>query len=136
MKSLLYRIPLAASTISICVVISACTQWGTSIFRPVDIWWACPDRNSPCSPENATLTLIQADNMLAGAKKDLHRAMSNPNAETARLELAISLAELARVHVSSGTWDSYLADYVQAALDAEREAAKFWPKRTSLVPQQ
>jgi hypothetical protein len=118
------------------ILCSGCTQWGTSILRPVDVWWACPDRNTPCSFENATLTLIQADNMLSGAKRDLVQAINNPmlRSQPIRLELAISRAESARQSVTPGTWNSYLADYVQAALDAEREAAKFWPKRTSLVP--
>lgn len=109
----------------------ACTQWGGNVLND-HAWWACPDRNSSCTPENAALTFTQMDNTLKGVERDLTRAAAHNHRKTAELTLAIDAAWVARSRITSpSVWDDHMADYVQAVVTAERAANKTLPHKST-----
>lgn len=121
----LIAVALLASAVSI--LLAGCTQWGTSVFRSVDVWWACPDRDARCEPERAALTYVQAWNTYAGALRDLRRAEAAGISEQRLrpLRYALEQAVVAMCRVSSPpSWDADLADFMLWSVRAERLAEK------------
>lgn len=114
------------------IALSGCTQWGTSALRPVDVWWACPDRNEKCSSERAALTLAQMDNTFAAVRRDLCRAeRSGRVTEEELTPLRDAVREVAARRPAVPLplyWGDGLADYAQAVVTAERVAVKLYPR--------
>jgi hypothetical protein len=110
-------------------LLSGCTQWGTSALRPVDVWWACPDKAEPCSSDAAALTYVQMSNVLEGVKRDLEYAERNCPRKARRVrlrELYDAAADDPPRAADRTTWAPRLVAFTQAAVTAERAAAKTW----------
>jgi hypothetical protein len=108
--------------------LSACTQWGTSIFRSVDVWWACEDRHTPCAPDDSALTYTQTENTARAVRRDFLRAEHSnrfTDRDLAPFRLAVMEMDATRARVKSTAWDDILADYVQATMRAERISKRY-----------
>lgn len=117
------------SIFALALLISGCSQWGTSVLRPVDVWWACPDREERCSSENATLTYIQMVNTAEGVHRDYLTAEASGRYrldELAPLREAVARMDEARGRVRVMSWDVTLQDFVQATVDAVRRARRYY----------
>lgn len=121
------RLPIILTAL----LLAGCSEWGTSLLRPVDVWWACPHRAEMCSPEAAALTLWQMDNTFRAVHRDALRLEGLIPAEVhlrlmARLKVAAEARS--RVRTASPSWGPALAEYVNATVRAERLTARYFGK--------
>jgi len=79
-----------------CSYLRAAHYWGTWPPRTTDVWWACPDPNAKCSPEDAALTYIQAENTYQAALKDWRGSRNYDG----RVERELALAAHARSRIT------------------------------------
>lgn len=113
-----------SALLPVLLILVGCSEWGTSLLRPVDVWWACTSRNTQCSPEDTDLTYVQMVNTAAGLERDF---AYHP---TPRLREAVArMREASHALPAKPVWDRKLQDFVQAVVTAERvaENERPWP---------
>lgn len=121
-----------AVMLTIFILITGCTQWGTSVFRTVDVWWACPNANERCSPESAALTYLQMRNTYNATLGDLQSAVASKKfspQELAPTRLALENARSAYSRISDPPfWGDALTDFTLWTVKAEQRVSKLYGK--------